>query len=182
MAYALNYNNSDDGNLNSDDDLLQTFPNFQSGEIVNELELVVIDMLEMILGDRNFRYCPEVPLEIICSRADTFSRLPDNIWKFWVSSRVDIAVMERGYCASRKAKLVVECQSHYHDRLEAQVRDRKKARLLASVDVPLIYVRRVDEDQRFYRFYTPNEQEAILYNLITQQGRTELEAFLQRLL
>ena len=181
MAYSLTYNYSDDFDFNSDDDSLQTFPHFQSGEIVNELEMAIVDILEMVLGDR-FRYCPQVPLEVICSRPETFSRLPDDLWKFWVSSRVDIAVMERGYCATRKAKLVVECQSHWHDRLEVQVRDRKKARLLASVGVPLIYVRRIDEDRRFYRFYTPNGGEEVVYNLITQTGLTQLEAFLLRLL
>ncbi|HEY9301676.1 MAG TPA: hypothetical protein VIQ31_35995, partial [Phormidium sp.] len=123
-------------------------------------------------------YCPQVPLEIICSRPENFSRLPDEIWKFWVSSKVDIALMERGSRASRKAKLVVECQSHWHDSLEAQLRDRKKAKLLASVGVPLIYVRRIAEDQRYYRFYTPNEKQEVIYNLINQEGFTELEAFL----
>ncbi|MBD2183472.1 DUF2726 domain-containing protein [Planktothrix sp. FACHB-1355] len=181
MTYSLSYNHSDDFNFNSDDDSLQTFPHFQSGEIANELEMVIMDILEMVLGDR-FRYCPQVPLEAICSRPETFYRLPDDLWKFWVSSRVDIAAIERGYRATRKAKLVVECQSQYHDSLDAQVRDRKKAGLLASVGVPLVYVRRVDEDRRFYRFYTPNNREEVIYNLITQQGRNELETFLQRLL
>lgn len=175
------YNYSDEFDFNSDDDSLQIFRQFQSGEIINELETIALDILEMVLGDR-FRYCPQVPLEIICSRPETFTRLPINLWKFWVSSRVDIAVMERGYCASRQAKLVIECQSHWHDRLEVQVRDRKKARLLASVGVPLVYLRQIDLDRRFYRFYTPNGQKEVFYNSITQQGRTELEAFLQSLL
>ena len=116
MLYAFDYDNS-----------LSSFPRFQSGEIINELETITLDILEMILGDDRFRYCPQVPLEVICSRPETCTRLPNELWKFWVSSRVDIAVMERGYCASRQAKLVVECQSHWHDRLEVQVRDRKKA-------------------------------------------------------
>jgi len=132
MLYAFDCDNS-----------LSSFPEFQSGEIINELETIAIDILEMILGDR-FRYCPQVPLEMICSRPETFTRLPIELWKFWVSSRVDITLMERGYCASRKAKLVIECQSHWHDRPEVQVRDRKKARLLASVGVPLVYLRQID--------------------------------------
>lgn len=156
------------------------FHDFKSGEIVNELEMLIMDNLEMILGDR-FRYCPQVPLEVICRRPEN-RWLPKEDWQFLVSSKVDITVMERGCCASRQAKLVVECQSHYHDSLEAQLRDRKKARLLAAVGIPLIYVRLVDEDRRFYRFYTPHEKEEVLYNLITQKGRTELEAFLHKLL
>ena len=175
------YNYSDEFDFNSDDDSLQIFPQFQSGEIINELETIAIDILEMILGDR-FRYCPQVPLEIICSRPETFTRLPIELWKFWVNSRVDIALMERACGASRKAKLVIECQSHWHDRPEVQERDRTKAGLLASVGVPLVYLRQIDRDRRFYRFYTPNGQKEVCYNSITQRGRTELEVFLQRLL
>lgn len=167
MAYALNFNN--------DHDSMQSFPHFQNGEIINELEIMIIDLLELILGNR-FRYCPQVPLEIICSRPENFSRLPDEIWKFWVSSKVDIALIDRTFPTNRKAKLVVECQSHWHDSLEAQLRDRKKAKLLASVNVPLIYVRRIDS--RYYRFYTPNKKHEVIYNIITQQGWAELEAFL----
>ncbi|MBW3587194.1 MAG: DUF2726 domain-containing protein, partial [Cyanobacteria bacterium 0813] len=160
------------------DNSLYSVPQFISGEIIYELVTIAIDIREMILGDR-FRYCQQVPLDIICSRPETFPRLHIELWKFWVSSRVDIALMERGYCASRKAKLVIECQSHWHDRPEVQERDRKKARLLASVGVPLVYLRQIDRDRRFYRFYTPNGQKEVFYNSITQQGRTELEAFLQ---
>lgn len=180
MTYPLTHNYSDDFDFNSNDDSLQTFPHFQSGDIVNELEIVIMDILEMVLADR-FRYCPQVPLEVICRRPEN-RWLPKEDWQFLVSSKVDITVMERGYRATRKAKLVVECQSHYHDLLEVQVRDRKKARFLSSVAVPLVYVRRVEEDQRFYRFFTPDGQEEVLYNLITQEGRTELAAFLQSFL
>ncbi|MFY8176281.1 hypothetical protein, partial [Planktothrix agardhii] len=129
----------------------------------------------MILGDR-FRYCPQVPLGVICSHSVGW--LPNEIWKFWVNSRVDIALMKRGFKASRKAKLAIECQSYYHDSLEAQVRDRKKAKLLEKVGVPLIYVRSVETDRRFYRFYTPDENTEVFYNIINQEGRTELETFL----
>ena len=180
MTYSLSYNYSDDFSFNSDDHSPQTFAYFQNGDIVNELEQVIMDILEMVLGDR-FRYCPQVPLEVICRRPEN-RWLPKEDWQFLVSSKVDITVMERGYRATRKAKLVVECQSHYHDLLDTQVRDRKKAKFLSSVGVPLIYVRRIEEDHRFYRFYTPNGQAEVIYNLITQEGRTELAAFLQSLL
>lgn len=82
----------------------------------------------------------------------------------------------------RLINVVIECQSHWHDRLEVQVRDRKKAQLLSSVGIPLVYLRQIDRDRRFYRFSTPNEKEEVFYNSITQQGKTELQAFLHSLL
>ncbi len=45
MLYAFDYDNS-----------LSSFPHFQSGEIINELETIAIDILEMILGDRPFHH------------------------------------------------------------------------------------------------------------------------------
>lgn len=173
MSYAYNLEEFD---FNSEDDFI---PDFENGEIINELEMIVMEIVEMILGDR-FRYCPQVPLGVICSHSVGW--LPNEIWKFWVNSRVDIALMKRGFKASRNAKLVIECQSHYHDSLEAQVRDRKKAKLLEKVGVPLIYVRSVETDRRFYRFYTPDENTEVFYNIINQEGRTELETFLTAIL
>ena len=41
MLYAFDYENS-----------LSSFPQFQSGEIINELETIALDILEMILADR----------------------------------------------------------------------------------------------------------------------------------
>ncbi|MFB2839080.1 hypothetical protein [Floridanema evergladense] len=148
--------------------------NFQSGEVFNKYQQKIMDILETILGAR-FRCYPELRLERICHRPENVW-LPKEIWQFLVSSDLDITVIERGSHASRKAKLVVECQSHWHDSLEAQLRDRKKAKLLASVNVPLIYVRKIDS--RYYRFYTPNEKQEVIYNIITQQEWAELEAFL----
>ena len=173
MAYAYNPEHSEELELNFDEDFI---PNFENGEILNELELMVMEIGEMILGDR-FLYCPQVPLGVICSHSGAW--LPNGIWKFWVNSRIDITLIERRFRASRKAKLAIECQSHYHDSLEAQIRDRKKAKLLELVNVPLIYIRPVDNDRRFYRFYTPDEQTEVFYNIITQEGRTELELFLK---
>ena len=43
MLYAFNYDNS-----------LSSFTQFQSGEIINELETIALDILEMILADRPF--------------------------------------------------------------------------------------------------------------------------------
>lgn len=176
-SYPVNSNLSTEFDINNTEDLLLSSHLFESGEISNEYEMIVMDMLEVILGDR-FRYCPQVPLEIICSRSE-FYHLPNDIWKFWVSSKVDIALMERTFPASRKAKLVVECQSYLHDLADVQKRDRLKAELLSAVKVPLIYVRRVEEDGRFYRFFAPDKQDEIYYNPITQAGQTELKTFLE---
>lgn len=156
------------------------YPDFRNGEIMNELEQTMLDLLEMILGEKHYRYCPQIPLKVICSRPDALNWLPEDIWKFWANSVVDIAILEKGFQTSRKAKLVVECQSHWHDCPEAQERDAKKARLLATVGIPLVYVRRVETDRRYYRFYTPDGNAEIFYNIITQEGRSQLEAFLQQ--
>ena len=43
MLYAFDYDNS-----------LSSFPHFQSGEIINELETIALDILEMIFADRPF--------------------------------------------------------------------------------------------------------------------------------
>ena len=45
MLYAFNYDNS-----------LSSFTQFQSGEIINELETIALDILEMILADRHFHH------------------------------------------------------------------------------------------------------------------------------
>lgn len=150
---------------------------FQSGEVMNYNEQIITDILETILGRDRYYFYPQIPLSTICDRSET-GWLENKIWKFWVGSKVDITVLERGFGASRKAKLVVECQSHFHDSPEAMERDRIKAELLESVGVPLIYTRSVDEDRRFIRFFTPDGETEVFYNPITQDGRTELEAFL----
>lgn len=130
------------------------YPGFRSGELINEYEMIVLDIVELCLGDQ-FRYLPEYPLEKICQRPES-AWLDKSDWQFLVSSRVDIAVMDRHFKTDRRAKLVIECQSHWHNNAVAERRDRKKVQFLASVGVPLIYVRRVEADQRFYRFYTPD--------------------------
>ena len=45
MLHAFDYDNS-----------LSSFPYFQSGEIINELETIALDILEMILADRPFHH------------------------------------------------------------------------------------------------------------------------------
>jgi hypothetical protein len=173
IMYAFNYNYKED----NDQDDLNSFT-FENGEIINENELIIMELVEMLLGN-NYRYCPQVPLGVICPRSENQGYLPNNWFKFWANSRVDIAILEKGFKAQRKVKLVIECQSHFHDLLDVQVNDRKKQKLLSLVKVPLIYVRRVEEDGRFYRFYTPDQKEEIYYNIVTQENKAELLNFLQ---
>jgi hypothetical protein len=155
--------------------------NFRKGEIINDYEAFILELIEMLLGDR-YRYLSEVPLSVICARPDENPYLRNDLYKFWANSRVDITLVEKGIGASRHAKLAIECQSHWHDRPENQIRDRLKLELLQSAEVPLIYVRRVDTDSRFYRFYTPDHSREIFYNIITKQGEDELKDFFSEFL
>ncbi|MEB3232021.1 MAG: DUF2726 domain-containing protein [Leptolyngbyaceae bacterium] len=152
-------------------------PQFKSGELVNSYEMMMLDLIELCLGDR-FRYFAEYPLEKICHRTGWID--DKETWQFLVSSHVDIAVMKKGLGSDRKAALVIECQSWYHDDPHAQERDNRKVQLLKTVGVPLIYIRQVAQDHRYYRFYTPDGTAEIFYNLVTQENRGELEAFLLR--
>lgn len=110
---------------------------FRKGPIVNDLETQVIELMELLLPSQ-YRCCPQVPLEVICPRSSDSSRLPDNLWRFWVNSRVDIAVMDWGQGSDRAAKLVIECQSWYHDNPEAQERDRSNICLVATSNRPVL--------------------------------------------
>ncbi len=163
-------------NSNNLDDLSSAYRNFKSGEIINELEMKVIDILEIVLGN-NFRYCPQVTLKSICPNAGW---IPKNIWEIWINSKVDIAVIERGLKTNRQAKLVIECQSIWHKSPELKESQRLKSQILSAVNIPLIYVEQVREDERFYRFYIPNQTAEIFYNLITQDDRQKLKAFLEQ--
>ena len=151
--------------------------NLQSGEILNSFEFTMLELLDALLGDQ-YRYFTQIPLEVICHRRENH-RLSQEDWQLLVSSRVDIAVINRTLGTDRQAKLVVECQSHFHDQLATQARDRRKAKFLSAAGVPLIYVRYIDNDSRFYRFYTPNGSQEVVYNLVTQEGWQEVASWLR---
>ncbi len=154
--------------------------NLHSGEVYNDYEAFILELVEMLLGD-HYRCWGQIPLGVICARPhDVY--LPEKLFKFRANSRVDIALLEKGIGVSRKAKLVIECQSYWHDNHEAQTRDRLKAELLQSAGVPLIYVRRVNTDSRFYRFFTPDQSQEVLYNIITQTEKRQLRDFLNQFL
>ena len=151
--------------------------NLQSGEILNSFEFTMLELLDALLGDQ-YRYFTQIPLEVICHRRENH-RLSKEDWQLLVGSRVDIAIIDRTLGTDRQAKLVLECQSHFLDQLATQARDRRKAKFLSAVGVPLIYVRYIDNDSRFYRFYTPNGSQEVVYNLVNQEGRQEVASWLR---
>lgn len=152
-------------------------PKFSNGEVCNKFEFSMLELLSTTLGEQYLCF-PQIPLEVMCQRPE-HSWLPDEHWRMLVNSRVDIAIIDRRPGSDRRTKLVIECQSHYHNTEIQQRRDRRKAQLLDAAGIPLIYVRYLDTDSRYYRFYRPNSSQAILYNLVTQERRQELSQWLQ---
>jgi Protein of unknown function (DUF2726) len=150
--------------------------NFSNGEICNAFELTMLELITDLLGPQ-YLCCPQIPLEILCHRPER-TWLPDDHWRMLVNSRVDIAIIDRRPGSDRRTKLVIECQSHYHDTQIQQRRDRRKAQLLEAACIPLVYVRYLDGDSRYYRFYNVDESEGLLYNLVTQTERPEVTAWL----
>jgi hypothetical protein len=153
-----------------------TLNNFFSGEVCNAFELTMLELIANLLG-KQYLCCPQMPLGVMCQRPE-YTWLPDEHWRMLVNSRVDIAVIDRRPGSDRRTKLVIECQSHYHDTEIQQRRDRRKAQLLEAAGIPLVYVRYLDGDSRYYRFYNVDESEEILYNLVTQTERPEVTAWL----
>jgi hypothetical protein len=151
---------------------------FERGEMLNPYALSVLETIEPFFP-HPYRYFVEFPLQLLCSK-DKFTYLPIELWRFWVNSRVDIAVMYSGtgiHC--RKACLAFECQSPWHNLEDVQKRDRIKAQILASTGIPLVYVQYTDYP-RVLRFWLADDSEDLLYNPFTQEGRTELAAFLKK--
>lgn len=159
-----------------------TTPNFYNGSIINSYESTLWELLELVLQKikPDYRCCPQISLELMCARNQYIE--DSDLWRFWVSSKVDFAILDRSPGTDGKAKLAIECQSHYHDSSDQQSSDRKKAQLLAWAGIPLLYIRPLDQDYRYYRFYTSNCSHDLCYNLITQSPQTELQQLLQDLL
>lgn len=156
--------------------------NFYNGSIINSYESTLWELLELLLKNigSQYRCCPQIPLELMCARRQYLN--DTELWKFWVNSTVDFAILDRSPGTDGKAKLAIECQSHYHDDPDQQSNDRKKAQLLNWAGIPLLYIRSLDQDYRYYRFYTPNGSHDLCYNLITQSPQAELQQLLQNLL
>ena len=160
---------------------IPVYQEFQSGEVLNSYESITWELLEHHLP-AHYRCCPQIPLELLCARSRSQYIGDNTLWRFWVSSKVDFAILDRQPGADRTSKLVIECQSHYHDNADQQSNDRKKANLLDLAGIPLLYVRSLDRDYRYYRFYTPDERYDLCYNLITQEPKAQLQQLLLELL
>ncbi|KKI99494.1 DUF2726 domain-containing protein [Prochlorothrix hollandica] len=161
-----------------------TTPHFYNGPIINGYESSMWELLELLLQPLNphYRCCPQIALELMCARDRNHYLQDSDLWKFWVSAKVDFAILDRSPGSDSKAHLAIECQSHYHDDPDRQSNDRKKAQLLAWAGIPLLYIRPLDQDYRYYRFYTPTLSHDLCYNLITQSPQADLQTLLQDLL
>lgn len=161
-----------------DQNLQLQSPEFERGEMLNPYALSILETIEPFFS-YPYRCFPEFPLQLLCNK-DEFTRLPIELWRFWVNSRVDIAVMQSTVGTScRKASLILECQSPWHNLEGAQRRDSAKASIIASAGIPLVYVQYVDYP-RVLRFCLAGSQQDVLYNPFNQEGRNALGLFLKR--
>jgi hypothetical protein len=147
-------------------DLSDSLP-FERGEMVNAYALSIAEILRRVLGNE-YWYNFEFPLQLLCNKGEhTF--LPKELWQFWVNSRLDITVMSTKLGQNcRKACLLVECQSPFHDWPDAEQRDHMKANIIRPTGIPLIYVRYADYP-RILKFWTDSTEE-VFYNPFTGDG------------
>ncbi len=149
---------------------------FERGELINGYALSVLELVRGMLGE-NYWYFVEFPLQIACNKREGIYLNDKTLWQFWVNSRVDIVVMNSNLGENcRKACLMLECQSPWHDLEDAQRRDHTKFNIIASTKTPLIYVRYADYP-RVLRFWIEGSNDEVFYNPFTQDGKTELKEF-----
>ncbi|MEH2460205.1 hypothetical protein [Nostoc sp.] len=152
---------------------------FEQGELISGYALSIMELVRGILGE-NYWYFGEFPLQIACPKREGVYLEDKTLWQFRVNSRVDIIVMNPNlgeHC--RKACLMLECQSPWHDLEDTQRRDRTKFDMIASTKTPLIYVRYADYP-RILRFWSQGNSDEVFYNPFTQDGKTELKEFFTR--
>ncbi|MEH1886841.1 hypothetical protein [Nostoc sp.] len=152
---------------------------FERGELISGYALSIMELVRGILGEK-YWYFTEFPLQIACPKREGVYLEDKTLWQFWVNSRVDIIVMNPNlgeHC--RKACLMLECQSPWHDLEDTQRRDRTKFDMIASTKTPLIYVRYADYP-RILRFWSQGNSDEVFYNPFTQDGKTELKEFFTR--
>ncbi|MFS8120765.1 MAG: DUF2726 domain-containing protein [Microcoleus sp.] len=138
--------------------------------LVNHYEQRMLEFLQTCV-DNNYKIHTQVSLSQICEQV---SNLDWELKKFLLSpSAVDALITDLNY----NPCLVVEFQSHYHDCPEAKERDRKKAKLLALAEVPLIYSR--IKDFGLLHISSQNN-EGVVYNLFTGQGRENAQALITK--
>lgn len=152
---------------------------FERGELISGYVLSMLELVRSILGE-DYWYFVEFPLQIACPKREGVYLDDKALWQFWVNSRVDIIVMNASLSRNcRKACLMLECQSPWHDLADAQRRDRTKFDIIASTKTPLIYVRYADYP-RVLRFWSEGSSDEVFYNPFTQDGKTELKEFFTR--
>lgn len=144
---------------------------FQQDAIINTFEMKILEVIERVFK-KPYRCCPEVPLKRVCTKR---SYLDHDTWKFWTTSSIDIVVM----LPDRRAGLAIECQSSYHDSLDAQRRDDLKASILRESNIPLIYVRYAGKRDT-YKFWSPCERDFVHFNFSTQSGYKEMSRLLTK--
>lgn len=139
--------------------------------LINYHAEAMLDFLQTCVGTE-YKICPEVSLARICEQVNK-NKLESELRRFLFScSSVDALIVDSDY----NPCLVVEFQSSYHDSAEAKERDRKKAALLKLAGVPLIYSRIYNV--KLLHLYS--EDEAIIHNLFTGEGREDAQAFVRR--
>lgn len=152
--------------------------NFERGELISGYALSILELVRIFLG-AEYWYFIEFPLQIACPKRQGVY-LDKSQWQYWVNSRVDIIVMNANLGHNcRKANLIVECQSPWHDLEDSKQRDRTKLSIINSTSIPLVYVRYADYP-RVLRFWVENSRAEVLYNPFTQEGRAELKEFFTR--
>ncbi|MDX2243753.1 MAG: hypothetical protein NW224_24010 [Leptolyngbyaceae cyanobacterium bins.302] len=152
--------------------------NFERGELISGYALSILELVRIFLGEE-YWYFIEFPLQIACPKREGVY-LDKSQWQYWVNSRVDIIVMNANPDHNcRKASLMVECQSPWHDLEDSKQRDRAKLNIINSTAIPLVYVRYADYP-RVLRFWVENNRDEVFYNPFTQEGKAELKEFFTR--
>ncbi|MCG5059758.1 MAG: DUF2726 domain-containing protein [Limnoraphis sp. WC205] len=137
--------------------------------LINDHARAMLDFLQTCVGTE-YNIYPEVSLAGFCEQVNN---LEYELRRFlFSSSSVDALITD----SDSYPCLVVEFQSSYHDSAEAKERDRKKATLLKLAGVPLIYSRIYNV--KLLHLYS--EDEAIIHNLFTGEGREDAEAFVRK--
>src|SRR5919202_2404567 len=97
---------------------------FERGELISGYALSILELVRGMLGE-DYWYFVEFPLQIACPKREGVYLNDKTLWQFWVNSRVDIIVMNASLGQNcRKACLMLECQSPWHDLQDEQRRDR----------------------------------------------------------
>lgn len=149
---------------------------FERGELISGYALSILELVRAMLGE-DYWYFVEFPLQIACPKREGIYLGDKALWQFWVNSRVDIIVMNASLGQNcRKACLMLECQSPWHDLEDAQRRDCTKFDIVTSTKTPLIYVRYADYP-RVLRFWNEVSGDEVFYNPFTENGKTELKTF-----